>query len=256
MTSKVEYLGVIIEDGVNYKLFRCVGKNVEDDKKHDILYFKHSKDTRNSEIIHFRDYMTKKESQIRKLLRSRIACPRFERHSKKIRNHKYIFVRSYGNSKRQYCICHEKNKKNRYEFIVDNKKTISIKEFLETHVYELYEKLLDISENVKADKSYDFVCKEYKILELLFKIGFPDKIIAKFLGTNQTKINRIKLKNNFKHVMRIRTVDFSHSNVFEWKIRDISYYKIKTFHNLIEEYGFKITSKIKTADAKDTYGEC
>lgn len=92
-TSKVEYLGAIIEDGVNYKLFKCNRKldseeiNVTNKiyEHNDILYFKYSKKNKSSEIIYFRDYLTKKESQIRKLLRSRIVCPRFDEHSKRLK---------------------------------------------------------------------------------------------------------------------------------------------------------------------------
>lgn len=257
VTSKVEYLGVLIENNENYKLLRCnrkmstdkdintIYKAIEHD---DALYFKYSKKTRITEIIDFSECRREKQSQIKKLLSSRVNCPRAYEHEIKKEDHEYLSVRSYGNKNRQYCICHKSNKRNRYEFIFDDKNIITIRKFLEVHSYELYEKLFKIYCNIGTYKPYDFIYDEYKILELLFKIGFSDQIIAKLLGTNQSKINRIKLKNEYGKVTKIRATNSTNAYVFKWKIKDVSQYDINALHTLLKKYGFKITSEIKRAD--------
>lgn len=55
--------------------------------------------------------------------------------------------------------------------------------------------------------------------------------------------------------MAIRIINFNSTNVFNWKIKAISKYKIKAFYDLLKEYGFKQTSEIKIAEVKDVYGE-
>lgn len=266
MTSKVEYLGAIIEQGVNYKLFRCNRIAPKDENKEininykvcehkDILYFKYSKESRSSEIINFSKSNTQKASQIKTILNNRVSCPRSDEHKNKTKGHEYLFVRSFGNTNRHYCICHEKNKKNRYEFIVDSKNIVTIRKFFEIHSYALFEKLNEIYKNIGTYKAYDYIYDEYRILELLFKIGFSDKIIAKLLGTNQSKINRIKQKNEYKKVTKIRETNSTNAYVFKWMIKDVSEYDKNAFHILLKEYGFKITSEINVADVKDFYGE-
>ncbi|MGB5793837.1 hypothetical protein, partial [Poseidonibacter sp.] len=214
----------------------------------DVLYFKYSKKTKNTEIIDFSERQREKQSQINEILRSRVICPRADEHKLKKKDHKYLSVRSYGNTNRQYCICHESNKRNRYEFIFDNKSIITIRKFLEVHSYELYEKLFEIYSNIGTYKAYDYIYDKYRIIKLLFKIGYSDEIIAKLLGTNQTKINRIKRKNEYKKVTKIRATNSTNSYVFKWKIKDVSQYDINALHTLLKKYGFKITSEIKSAN--------
>ena len=210
--SKVIYLGVIVQKDENNKLFRC-----EDTLEHSkILYFKVSKlDGKSIQLLTADDEQEEYELYRKRLLTSRLKCPKHKEHFNTSKDHEYKYVVAMGNKNRFYCRNHSKikrSKHSRYEFRFDAiKKDKTTLEKLLISIDEEYYKRL---QKIYSDKTevYDIHWDSERLIESLVFIGISDDVISKIFHVDRSTIYRLKKKKQYEKEYDIKLLKQDRNN--------------------------------------------